>query len=79
MPQYASGEISSDSPGCDSPFTSVGNDSWAQTSALQNVKLDALSKFLLKGGLTPVDGQLLKPLQECSMRTIRYYKRSICH
>ena len=38
-------------------------------------KLDALNEFLLRGGLTPLDDQLLKPLQECSISTIQYYKR----
>ena len=67
--------MSSDSPGRDSPFTSVGDGSWAPNSAPRNIKLDALNEFLLRGGLTLVDGQLLKPVQECSMSTIRYYKR----
>ena len=75
MPQYASGEMSSDSPGGDSPSTNVADGSWAPTPAPRNIKLDALNEFLLKGGLRPVDGQLLKPLQECSISTIRYYKR----
>ena len=56
--------MNSDSPGRDSPFTSVGDGSWAQIPAPRNIKLDALNESLLRGGLTPVDGQLLKPLQE---------------
>ena len=72
MPQYASGEMSSESPGGDPPFTSVGDGSWAPTNAPQNIKLDKLNEFLLRGGLRPVDGRLLKPIQECSMSTIRY-------
>ena len=71
----ASGEMSSDSPGRDSPFTSVGDGSWAPTPAPRNIKLDALNEFLLRGGLTPVDDQLFKPLQECSMSTVRSYYR----
>ena len=75
MPQYASGEMCIDSPGGDSPFTKVGDSSWAPTPAPRDIKLYALKEFLLEGGLGPVDGQLLKPLQDCSISTIRYYKR----
>ena len=74
MSQYVFGEMSSDSPGGGSPFTSVFDGSWVPTPAPRDIKWNALTEFLLRGGLRPVDGKLLKSLQECSVSTVRYYK-----
>ena len=56
MPQYASGEMSSDSRSSESPVTSVGDGSWAPILAPRNIKLAKLNEFLLRGELRPIKG-----------------------
>ncbi|XP_064637531.1 uncharacterized protein LOC135493845 [Lineus longissimus] len=68
-PPQPSSSGSSPSP----PYAMEVDASWAPTPAPRQVKLGGLNTFLQYGGYEPVEGRLLKPIEECGGSTVRLY------